>query len=246
MSIIKPDPLGNVIGGVDPVLVFEKEFKDYEIEDFNVPVWRGNLNAYWILGTALGLWFLFVHTPLVLSTRIWDISFMLHLGVTAVLYLACMWNTFHTPSHGTRYKVLHVWFGRIAVLMNIVGLGSGFLKLYVIGSSQPGKPYGGTFALGMTISGFLNIGVLCSGMISIFLWRHEEDPARRKSLLGLHQACMIGVFLVACGIPASIRLGEVLWQVAGSFWVMPLWTVFSWMVFLNGWMSRAIQEDKWL
>merc|ERR1719203_410751 len=87
------------------------------------PLWKGNWNVYWILFTALGIWFLFIYTPFYMAPeqleydpdKFEDPLFILHLIGAYSVCLICMWNTFHTPSHGPHYCTAHVWLGRIAV-----------------------------------------------------------------------------------------------------------------------------------
>ena len=46
-----------------------------------------------------------------------------HLAGAAVISFVCLWNVFHTPSHGPCYCVLHRWLGRVGMVASFVGLG---------------------------------------------------------------------------------------------------------------------------
>ena len=84
------------------------------------PLWKGNLNVYWIIGTGIGLWFLFIYTPMHHETLLFDFFFIMHLISASVVYLICMWNTFHTPSHGDMYRKVHILLGRTALVLGVL------------------------------------------------------------------------------------------------------------------------------
>uniref|UniRef100_A0A6U2SA18 Uncharacterized protein n=1 Tax=Leptocylindrus danicus TaxID=163516 RepID=A0A6U2SA18_9STRA len=107
-----------------------------------------HLNVYWVLATSLGLWFLFLHSPPILSERkvlYWnnenhtletnDAPFLLHLIGSYLIYLICMLNTLYTPSCSTltliggtaavKARSVHVWMGRCAMIAGYLSFALG-------------------------------------------------------------------------------------------------------------------------
>ena len=175
------------------------------------PIWRGNLNVYWILFSGLGLWFLFIYTPfykapehLSMNPRKYeDPFFLLHLIGAYSVYLICMWNTFHTPSHGARYCTAHVFLGRIAVAAGPIMFICGMICAWVPSYQTPGG-----LAKGLTGGGSAHM--ICSGLgyFCIRKRRTETKPKLKERYLNGHIVCMLAVFLPACGTPSAMRLAE--------------------------------------
>lgn len=187
------------------------------------PLWKGNWNAWWILGTTLGLWFLFVYTPL--HPPVFDSLFVLHLVPAGAVYLICMWNTFHTPSHGPRYRVAHVWLGRTAIVLGVLGYAFGLIVAWPEGRAPIG------LAIGLTIGGAAQ---MITGFLGLYFIRQKNTTA--------HILCMCGLFLAACGTPAAMRLGLVLGIPFGVG--LPLFVTLLVLAIFP--MTKAIQNNRWV
>jgi hypothetical protein len=319
----------------------------------NRPLWQGNLNVYWLFGTAVGLWFLFIYAPGHVSilqppsdgtttctvyqkfnaqhggtcstfcalygmkcSNGWDDTsntctknsgkaaigcnsqdngssdhicscapvavaapagdvcqkiaadpafgsnelkkcdavsaaktapLVVHLASVYLVYLICMWNCYHTPSHGPHYCTAHVWLGRLAVLV----LGPlGFLSgLYLSWNPQYSMARG--LAIGLTSGGAAQMLASAIGYFSIWKWRkvgaggdgtEAEKEKQREFWMMVHMCGMIAVFLPSCGTPALMRL-------AGSLGVplgISLGVFVSVMSLLVRPMQQAIANKKML
>ena len=180
----------------------------------NRPLWQGNLNVYWLFGTAVGLWFLFIYAPGHVSnhpTTGPTTPLVVHLASVYFVYLICMWNCYHTPSHGPHYCTAHVWLGRLAVLV----LGPlGFLSgLYLSWNPQYSTARG--LAIGLTSGGAAQMCGGAIGYFGIWKWRkagaggdgtEAEKEKQREFWMMVHMIGMITVFLPSCGTPALMRL----------------------------------------
>mmetsp|Transcript_24011 Transcript_24011/g.37005 ORF Transcript_24011/g.37005 Transcript_24011/m.37005 type:complete len:295 (-) Transcript_24011:272-1156(-) len=208
-----------------------------------------HLNVYWTLATSLGIWFLFLHSPPILSERkvlYWnhenhtletnDAPFLLHLIGSYVIYIICMLNTLYTPSCSTmtliggtavvKARSMHVWMGRCAM---IAGYMSFALGVYLAWGQHETPPLG--FSVGITAGGIAQMYCQITGHYAICEYRrlkqlvhsleHQEDDGQRQpsSLVELEDATdkmqnalhrhiysMLAIFLLACGIPAGMRL----------------------------------------
>lgn len=58
-----------------------------------------------------------------------------HVVVTCFGGFSCCCNTFHTPSHGSLYMIMHIVLGRIAMVCGIVSALAGAVVLYTKGTS---------------------------------------------------------------------------------------------------------------
>lgn len=183
-----------------------------------------NLSLYWVAATAVGVWFLFVHSPPILSERqVWkDPLFLAHLiGVFAV-YLACMHNALFTPTTFACAKTFHVWIGRIGLVMGVVGFLSGFTLTW---TRIAGDDWG--FSISITAGGVLQMYAQTRGYVAIKMYQaHQQELTRntggelfssgvreelelaRDEALKQHIFYMIVLFVMACGIPGIIRFIE--------------------------------------
>lgn len=112
------------------------------------PLWSGNINVYWLANTLPEGWFLFVHAPIHYSEKApyvngWE--FALHLAPAYFIYIVCVWNSFHTPSHGSIYRTMHIWLGRAVIILGPV--------MYIFGLLRAWNPIYNTpkpLAIGLT------------------------------------------------------------------------------------------------
>ena len=195
-------------------------------------VWEGNWNAYWVGGTALGLWFLFVYTPLH-PPRL-DALFLTHLIAAGGVYLICMWNTFHTPSHGVGYAAVHRWLGRTAIPLGVVGYGAGLIVAWPAGRAPLG------LAIGLTIGGAMQMATTLLGAYFVYRAKRAEGEARAR-YVRYHALAMCGLFLPSCGTPAAMRLAGLLGMPFGVG--LPLFTVLLIAAIVP--MQRAIFAGRW-
>ena len=137
---------------------------------------------------------------------------VVHLVSVYLVYLICMWNCYHTPSHGPHYCTAHVWLGRLAVLvLGPLGYLSG---LYLSWNSQYSTARG--LAIGLTSGGAAQMLASAIGYFGIWKWRkagagggtEAEREKQREFWMMVHMCGMIAVFLPSCGTPALMRLGE--------------------------------------
>lgn len=200
----------------------------------------------WIVATAVCVWFLFRYAPRFLSAKKNGISTLLSLHLVGVysVYLACVHNTVLTPSTlGGYAKPLHVWVGRFGLLFGIVGAATGFYLAWFVYEGDS------TFAVGVTIGGVSQLFCEYHGYLAVRRYQavsaeiaaaSNETPTKelrdaRDEHLVAHVDNMIGLFVLACGIPGVIRLAEVL---GGNNWLFPL-IVFAYATAF--WLSRHLQ-----
>lgn len=202
-------------------------------------IWNGNFNIYWLIGTGVGVWFLFVHSPIYFSERPnfqVGADLVLHLLGAYIIYLVCIWNTFHTPSHGQIYKTLHIVLGRIAMAM-------GYLS-FIFGAYAAWKPDTHTpsgLAIGLTVGGSMQVIVQTAGLYAIYKYRRAEEEKAKESALRSHIYCMFGLFLPACGTPAAMRLGaEFGLDLAAGLGIFI--TIFVLMIPLG---ANAVRKQRW-
>ena len=104
---------------------------------------QSNLNFYWLVGSILGIWFLFIHAPKYLSTRDDPITIglVLHLFGVVPIYIVCIHNTLITPStfEHAYSRTAHVWLGRIGIVLGFFGFVSGVILEWFIFDSDFGS-----------------------------------------------------------------------------------------------------------
>ena len=187
-----------------------------------------NVNPYWGVTTGLAAWFLLLHTPRFWANRqilaIGDVKLATHIVTAVTLYLVCIHNCLITPSIA---RLAHIWFGRLGLISGIISFSLGaFLAWSRLALSEATKLEGSTtlgFAIPITIGGILQIvsEVIGYGAIRKYqrLTAELQDTTKllpegyRQSLrlqqyeaLKLHISSMLGLFVMACSIPAGIRL----------------------------------------
>ena len=179
------------------------------LEVKNLRLWNGNLSIYWLIGTTVGLWFIFIYTPQHINSKglqAYGTNFWIHIAFACFTYIACMWNVFHTPSHGPWYTRAHILIGRAAVIASILGFAFGLWMSWGPGTNTPIG-----LAIGLTSGGIAQVLSTIIGLIAIKLYQQENaklvpDDIRKSWYLRIHIASMLALFLPACGTPAVMRL----------------------------------------
>mmetsp|Transcript_28404 Transcript_28404/g.76944 ORF Transcript_28404/g.76944 Transcript_28404/m.76944 type:complete len:252 (+) Transcript_28404:105-860(+) len=190
------------------------------------------LNPSWTLATALCVWFLFIHTPVFLlhKDNIEPLLWVHFVGVYSV-YLACVHNTLLTPStFGGAARPFHVWGGRIGLVLGVVGFSTGMYLTWIL--LDPTDDLG--FSIGITYGGIAQVQLEVIGYRAIVRYKavkeriQDGDYTDREELLALedelddnliaHVIAMVNLFVMACGIPALIRLGARI----GNVYLLPL------------------------
>lgn len=180
------------------------------------------LNLQWIVATSLCIWFLFIHTPPVLLARDFIAPlFYVHLFGAYSIYLVCAHNTLLTPSTlGGAARPFHIWIGRVGLVLGIVGFVAGFILTWYIHDAS--KDLG--FSIGVTYGGIAQMQLEFTGYRAIKQYQEVKflietstfkNPEERNTLekeqeihLSNHIVAMIRLFVLACGIPALMRVGE--------------------------------------
>lgn len=170
-----------------------------------------SLNAFWFLTTALCVWFLFVHGPKLLQKKdeIHPILYVHLIGAYSI-YLGCAHNTVLTPSVvGSSW---HIAVGRISMPLGIVGLVTGFVYTWgFIGNKDL------VFSVAISVGGVAQLWAQVVGYRSIKTYqqlRQEQEESHEENhnqeamdkALQTHVIEMIALFVLACGIPALMRL----------------------------------------
>jgi hypothetical protein len=177
-----------------------------------------SIQVYWGLSTSVAVWFLLFHTPAFLRARLVTtnrLALALHLTGAGGLYVVCVHNSILTPGVGGWKRFFHVWLGRLGMLLGIGGFLTGFYLAW-----GPTSTAGQPFATIITLGGGLQLYSQIQGFRAIRGFQRvgttpgtdPSDPAslaqQRETLLKQHIGYMTSLFVMACGIPAAIRLTE--------------------------------------
>jgi hypothetical protein len=161
--------------------------------------------------------------------------------------MACVHNTLLTPStFGGAARPFHIAIGRLGLILGIVGFVSGFILTWL-----SDETYDIGFSVGITIGGFSQIFAQYNGYMAIQKYKsikaqietsHFNDQRKRFELedeqdkhLILHIGNMIGLFILACGIPALIRIAD-------SFGPVSLFFFIPFTYYLAGSMTIAFKK----
>jgi len=171
-----------------------------------------------------------------------------HLIGAYSIYLVCLHNTLFTPSTlGGAARPFHIWAGRIGILLGIMGFYTGIVLTWFI--LEPAQNLG--FSIGITYGGIAQMHLQFLGYRAIRRFQKVKakieagEFENQRELLSLedeqdeylviHITSMINLFVFACGIPALMRLGEVI----GYIFLLPLITI---MPCVSYFMVRPIIE----
>jgi len=210
----------------------------------NVSLWAGNFSIYWLLATLIGLWFIFIHTPQHITAKgvqDYGVVFWMHITLACFTYIACMWNVFHTPSHGPWYANIHILVGRTAVFTSLVGFSLGMVAAW-----GPGSTTSFGFAIGITSGGIGQIICTIIGFSAIKLhqWEKEKpvpDEKWKQRYLRIHIGTMLGLFFPSCGVPAVMRIFEMVGMKMQVGLPVGL-TIFAIMIPLT---TQALDKKRW-
>ncbi|KAF0708648.1 hypothetical protein As57867_006262, partial [Aphanomyces stellatus] len=184
----------------------------------------GNFTFWWLFGGVLALWFvlykglgvLFGLLPPPTLTQPVRPIFALHLVTAALITLICVYNIFHTPSHGRTYRTVHIVLGRMAMISGFISFSFGAVAVWW-------ERYNGDlpFAIGITVGGVLQVGAQLYGWYQI---RKHKDVTK-------HKRAMLLVFFYGCLIPMWMRFVVL---VAGPYknepWIYPVAVAFGLIV----------------
>mmetsp|Transcript_1774 Transcript_1774/g.2757 ORF Transcript_1774/g.2757 Transcript_1774/m.2757 type:complete len:242 (+) Transcript_1774:36-761(+) len=173
-------------------------------------------NIPWTIATCLCIWFLFLHAPHILSAKDYIQPLLyVHLIGAYSIYMACVHNTFVTPS---TCRPLHVWIGRIGLVLGVMGFVTGSALVWFVNDFR--QNWG--FSIGITYGGFAQMQLQFMGyrairrfqnikaQIDAGEYKNEDERMAlqedRDAQLKIHITSMINLFVLACGIPALIRI----------------------------------------
>ena len=206
-------------------------------------------NIPWVIATALCVWFLFIHAPITISSDKYFKPRLLwvHLFCVYTIYLVCAQNTLFTPStlNGAA-RPFHIWAGRIGLILGVVGFYTGFVLTWFI--MDPQEDLG--FSIGITYGGVAQMQAQYMGYRAIKRYQkvkakiEAEEYQNQQELLTLedeqdehlsnHITWMINLFVLACGIPAMVRLAGI-----DPMYLIP--SIIS-LYFVSYFMAQPIKE----
>jgi len=172
-----------------------------------------------------------------------------HLAGACSIYLVCVHNTLFTPSAlGGAARPYHIWFGRIGLLLGVLGAITGYILTWVV---QDGTKNLG-FSIGISFGGIGQMIAQFFGYRDILRYRtfkakiengeyntqeelHSLQDSQDKYLTS-HITSMMQLFGLACGIPALMRVAEVF----DSDILLPILILLAF--FLTYFMARPLTE----
>ena len=163
----------------------------------NASIYRGNFNIYWFFGSCLSLYFTVGRgLPLLLLPSLrrelnvgpW---FTIHLFTASLVSWICIWNLFHTPSHGPLYRKIHRIVGWIGIITGLVSSITGFVTAWY-------ERYVG-------VTSFIIFGITIGGTVQLICPFFGLYYIKRGNIK-MHMMCMNAVFFGGCLIPAMLRL----------------------------------------
>ena len=214
----------------------------------NRPIWKGNFNIWWLLGAVLGIWFCNPAVFIVLVGA--GPFFFLHLIPSVLANYICVWNIFHSPSHGPTYRFIHVWLGRIALVFVVFsttfGIVTAYCKFGQLGIAtvsedvnidtlviderfDPEDPFKD---VGNTVGGAAGLSAAIGAYIAIRVFRNIK-----AHIIFVHT-----VFFLACLIPASQRLPELVGAERPEWWSYVSWLLPA---LFGALCYNAIRRKKW-
>ncbi|CAK4454163.1 unnamed protein product [Aphanomyces euteiches] len=197
----------------------------------------GNFSFWWLLGAILGLWFtrykglgiLFSLLPSATGRKMGPF-FAIHL-VTAALFLGiCIYNVFHTPSHGGSYRAVHIVLGRMAMIAGLLSFSCGAVTAWW-------ERYNGHngFAIGITIGG---VDQVCTQLYGWYQIRRNRNVQK-------HKFGMASTFFFGCLIAMWTRIVPLLGGAGeSSAWGPPVAVAIGMIFGLLG--LRAAFKQKWI
>ncbi|KAJ3082037.1 hypothetical protein HK102_001957 [Quaeritorhiza haematococci] len=196
------------------------------------PIWRGNFTFYLLIGAIFSLWFVFGKGIPYFWTQYLTVTSGIHLVAAMASTLGCLWNLFHTPSHGPSYRKAHIWVGRIVLLSNIILFVPGCIVAFRDAASY--TPLG--ISIGITVGGVMQ---LFSQTVGYYYIRKKP---RTEENVKTHKFSMIMVYFAGCLIPAFMRIPNMVgWNNAPGWWLAIAITVPMGFGYLH---RRAIDAKR--
>lgn len=180
------------------------------------------LNTSWTVASGFCVWFLCIHSPIVLAAKGHiDPLLYVHLVGSCSIYFACAHNTLLTPSSlGGEARLLHIWVGRFGLLLGIVAFASGFILTWVIKDGTKnlgfsiGVSYGGVAQMILQFAGYCSIRKYQKIKADIESCKYDNQDELfalqddKDKYLDMHITCMVQLFIIACSIPGIIRIAK--------------------------------------
>jgi len=187
------------------------------------PLFYKNLTWPWLIGTSLGVWFLFWHSPSYVLRSFKDPPFFLHLLGAYTIYVGCMINTLFTPSTTANFwPRMHNNVGQVAMIAGLISFVLGAFCAWSPTRGDRLPPRG--FSIGITIGGSMQLLAQVLGYRAIQRYKvlkeslllnteetsqeYQELVIKRDACLKSHIYYMAGLFLCACGVPAMMRISN--------------------------------------
>ena len=219
-----------------------------------------NVTFYWVFASSIAFWFILIHAPaFIIQRKVYnDWPLATHVIGASTIYLACVVNTLFTPSTlGGKARPWHVWIGRIAMIAGLVSFGLGaFCSWWPYRETRPPM----AFSIGITLGGIGQVIAQCIGYNAIRRFKAlkarledmeeakiqedelEECKRQKESALRTHIYSMIALFVAACGIPAGMRIADMLPEWLGLTRLIGVIVLFEVMVKPFG--DTYIKSDK--
>lgn len=145
-----------------------------------------------------------------------------HLVGSCIISFACLWNFFHTPSHGQTYRVIHRWVGRIGLVSSIIGAVFGIITAWFERKVDFG------LAIGLTVLAFMQTYYTIASYITIRAAIQkrrmnelastpttEEQKEEEEKLIGKHKDAVVRLW-ITCIAPAWFRIPQIFGASADS------------------------------
>mmetsp|Transcript_21123 Transcript_21123/g.38218 ORF Transcript_21123/g.38218 Transcript_21123/m.38218 type:complete len:237 (+) Transcript_21123:40-750(+) len=179
-------------------------------------------NTSWVVATCLCVWFLCIHAPVALAAKHYIQPLLyLHLVGAYSIYIACVHNTIMTPSAlDGAARPFHIWIGRSGLVLGVIGFITGFVLVWFIYDFTQnlgwsiGITSGGIAQMQLEFMGYRAIRRFqkIKAQIGACKYTNEEElialQDEQDAQLKIHVQSMINLFVLACGIPALMRICE--------------------------------------
>ena len=99
-------------------------------------IYEGNWTIYFIIGLISSSLFFApfsFNKPLIEAEERQPFGpcMLIHLFSSGIVSFACLWNIFHTPSHGKTYTIIHRYVGKIGLIASTIGVIFGYLTTWI-------------------------------------------------------------------------------------------------------------------
>ncbi len=188
-------------------------------------IYDGNWTFYFVLGLVSSTFFFApfpqFNTPLFNAWKNQHFGpFMwIHFIGSCIISFVCLWNIFHTPSHGPRYKIAHRMMGRIGLIASLIGATFGLLTTWFERFSDYGTSIGlsvlAFYQLLFTYKTFKNIRVAIKKRDLNGEFPTNEQKQEVIDLVEEHKKAAMGLW-VCCLAPAWFRIPQLFGKSANS------------------------------